>query len=458
MIPLGSCTMKLNSAAELEPMSYPGFANLHPFVPAADARGTRQMIDELAGWLVEITGYDRVSLQPNSGAQGEFAGLVAIRRYHAGRGESQRRVCLIPSSAHGTNAASAALAGLKVVVVDAAEDGSIDMTDLRDKVEANADQLAAIMMTYPSTHGVFEDTVVEACELVHAAGGYVDGANMNALVGLARPGRFGADVSHLNLHKTFAIPHGGGGPASGRSRSRSTSPATCPTTRWWTWAATRAGRYGCRRPVRLARGAADQLRLHRAARADGLRQASRVALLNANYIARRLDEHFPVLYTGQAGLVAHECIIDPRAICKQSGLSIDDLAKRLIDYGFHAPTMSFPVAGTLMIEPTESEDLAELDRFCDAMISIRGEIDRIISGDDWTAQDNPLVNAPHTLARVTADEWTHPYSRQEAAFPAGLGRGQVGGGGGDKYWPAVARVDNVYGDRHLSCSLTPVRG
>ncbi len=461
MIPLGSCTMKLNSAAELEPMSYPGFANLHPFVPAADARGTRQMIDELAGWLVEITGYDRVSLQPNSGAQGEFAGLVAIRRYHAGRGESQRRVCLIPSSAHGTNAASAALAGLKVVVVDAAEDGSIDMTDLRDKVEANADQLAAIMMTYPSTHGVFEDTVVEACELVHAAGGqvYVDGANMNALVGLARPGRFGADVSHLNLHKTFAIPHGGGGPGVGPIAVKEHLARYLPDhplvdmggdpEPGGTVAAAPFGSPGVL-PISYAYIAL--------LGADGLRQASRVALLNANYIARRLDEHFPVLYTGQAGLVAHECIIDPRAICKQSGLSIDDLAKRLIDYGFHAPTMSFPVAGTLMIEPTESEDLAELDRFCDAMISIRGEIDRIISGDDWTAQDNPLVNAPHTLARVTADEWTHPYSRQEAAFPAGLGRGQVGGGGGDKYWPAVARVDNVYGDRHLSCSLTPVRG
>ena len=459
MIPLGSCTMKLNSAAAMEPISYPGFANLHPFVPAADALGTREMIDELASWLVEITGYDRVSLQPNSGAQGEFAGLVAIQRYHAGRGEPQREICLIPSSAHGTNAASAALAGLKVVVVKAAGDGSIDLADLRAKIDAHADRLAAIMMTYPSTHGVFEDTVVEACELVHAAGGqvYVDGANMNALVGLAQPGRFGADVSHLNLHKTFAIPHGGGGPGVGPVAVREHLARYLPdhplvdvggdTEPGGTVAAAPFGSPGVL-PITYAYIAM--------LGADGLRKASQVALLNANYIARRLDQYFPVLYTGQAGLVAHECIIDPRAICKQAGLSVDDIAKRLVDYGFHAPTMSFPVAGTLMIEPTESEDLSELDRFCEAMIAIRGEIDQIITGDRWTRDDNPLVNAPHTLARVTASDWTHPYSRTQAAFPAGRSVGQVGAGGGDKYWPASARIDNAYGDRHLMCTCPPV--
>jgi len=446
MIPLGSCTMKLNSAAAMEPISYPGFANLHPFVPAADALGTREMIDELASWLVEITGYDRVSLQPNSGAQGEFAGLVAIQRYHAGRGEPQREICLIPSSAHGTNAASAALAGLKVVVVKAAGDGSIDLADLRAKIDAHADRLAAIMMTYPSTHGVFEDTVVEACELVHAAGGqvYVDGANMNALVGLAQPGRFGADVS-LNLHKTFAIPHGGGGPGVGPIAVRAHLAPYLPD---------------AEHPVsESAFGSAGVLPITYAyiamMGADGLRQASQVALLNANYIAKVLNEAFPVLYTGQGGLVAHECIIDPRAVCKHAGLTIDDIAKRLIDYGFHAPTMSFPVPGTLMIEPTESEDQRELDRFCDAMIAIRAEIDLLIAGE-WPHDDNPLVNAPHTLGRCTADEWTHPYSRRLAAYPAGRSTGQLGPADSQKYWPWSARIDNAYGDRHLMCTCPPV--
>lgn len=458
MIPLGSCTMKLNSAAEMEPISYPGFANLHPFVPAADAQGTRELIDELSGWLAEVTGYDKVSVQPNSGAQGEFAGLVVIRRYHEGRGQAQRDICLIPSSAHGTNAASAALAGLKVVVVQATDDGSIDLIDLRAKIEANADRLAAIMMTYPSTHGVFEDTVVEACELVHAAGGqvYVDGANMNALVGLAQPGRFGADVSHLNLHKTFAIPHGGGGPGVGPIGVRAHLAPYLPDhplvdvggnpVPGGTISAAPFGSPGVL-PITYAYIAMMG--------PDGLRRASEVALLNANYVARRLGESFPVLYSGHDGLVAHECIVDPRAICKQAGLSIDDIAKRLIDYGFHAPTMSFPVAGTLMIEPTESEDQTELDRFCDAMISIREEIDQVIAGG-WTLADNPLVNAPHTLIRITSDDWTHSYSRACAAFPAGRNSGQVGPGGGDKYWPASARIDNAYGDRHLMCTCPPV--
>ncbi len=459
MIPLGSCTMKLNSAVEMEPISYPGFANLHPFVPTADAQGMRELIDELSGWLVEITGYDSISLQPNSGAQGEFAGLVAIRRYHEGRGENQRDVCLIPSSAHGTNAASAALAGLRVVVVKATDDGSIDLDDLRAKVTTHADRLAAIMMTYPSTHGVFEDTIVEACVLVHDAGGqvYVDGANMNALVGLAQPGRFGADVSHLNLHKTFAIPHGGGGPGVGPVAVRAHLAAYLPDhplvdvgsglEPGGTVAAAPFGSPGVL-PITYAYIALMG--------PEGLRQASQVALLNANYVARRLNEHFPVLYSGRDDLVAHECIIDPRAICKQAGISIDDIAKRLIDYGFHAPTMSFPVAGTLMIEPTESEDQRELDRFCDAMMAIKDEIDQVIAGGHWTKDDNPLVNAPHTLARVTASEWTHPYSRTTAAFPAGRSFGQVGAGDGDKYWPASARIDNAYGDRNLVCTCPPM--
>ncbi len=457
MIPLGSCTMKLNSAVELEPISYPGFADLHPFVPAADAQGTLEMLTELQDWLVEITGYDQVSLQPNSGAQGEYAGLVAIRRYHLHNGHPERDVCLIPSSAHGTNAASAALAGLKVVVVKATDDGSIDLADLRAKVDANADRLAAIMMTYPSTHGVFEDTITTACELVHAAGGqvYVDGANMNALLGLARPGRFGSDVSHLNLHKTFAIPHGGGGPGVGPIGVKAHLAPFLPGHPLADVAESQAGAVSA-----APYGSPGVLPITYAYIAmmgpDGLKQASQVAVLNANYVARRLAEHYPVLYFGTDGLVAHECIIDPRAICKQAGLSIDDIAKRLIDYGFHAPTMSFPVAGTLMIEPTESEDARELDRFCDAMIQIREEIDQVIAGGHWTDEDNPLVNAPHTLHRVTAGEWTHPYSRRDAAFPTGRSQGQVGAGGADKYWPASARIDNAYGDRNLTCTCPPI--
>ncbi|MGI5950509.1 MAG: aminomethyl-transferring glycine dehydrogenase, partial [Brooklawnia sp.] len=447
MIPLGSCTMKLNSAAGMEPISYPGFADLHPFVPAADAQGMGELITELSGWLAEITGYDRVSLQPNSGAQGEFAGLIAIKRYHEGSGEHQRDVCLIPSSAHGTNAASAALAGLKVVVVKSTGDGSIDMDDLRSKIGAHADRLALIMMTYPSTHGVFEDTVVTACELVHAAGGqvYVDGANMNALVGLARPGDFGSDVSHLNLHKTFAIPHGGGGPGVGPIGVKSHLAPYLPDhplvevdQGLEPGGTVSAAPYGSPGVLPITYAYIAMMG------ADGLKQASQVAVLGANYIAHRLDEHFPVLYSGREHLVAHECIIDPRPILKQAGLGIDDIAKRLIDYGFHAPTMSFPVAGTLMIEPTESEDLVELDRFCDAMIAIRAEIDQVIAGN-WPADDNPLVHAPHTLARVVTDEWHHPYTRSEATVTST-----------DKYWPPVARIDNAHGDRNLMCVCPPL--
>lgn len=457
MIPLGSCTMKLNAAAELEPISDPGFADLHPYVPLADAAGYTALITELEDWLVAITGYDRVSLQPNAGSQGEFAGLVAIRGYHLSRGDDQRTVCLIPSSAHGTNAASAAMAGMRVVVVKAADDGSVDLDDLRAKIDKHAHELAAIMVTYPSTHGVFEDTITELCELVHAAGGqvYVDGANMNALVGLAQPGRFGADVSHLNLHKTFAIPHGGGGPGVGPVAVREhlapflpnhpvvdeAGPATSA-------GAISAAPWGSAGVLPISHGYIALMG------ADGLRDATRYALLNANYIAARLRDHYPVLYAGPDGLVAHECILDLRALTKSSGITVDDVAKRLIDHGFHAPTMSFPVAGTLMVEPTESEDLAELDRFCDAMIAIRREIDRVQAGE-WPADDNPLHHAPHTLAAVTADAWNHVYTRHEAAYPLGQHRGPIAGHGHDKYWPPVARIDNVHGDRNLICSCPP---
>ncbi|WP_284550364.1 aminomethyl-transferring glycine dehydrogenase [Aestuariimicrobium sp. T2.26MG-19.2B] len=457
MIPLGSCTMKLNAAAELEPISYPGFGDLHPYVPAEDATGYAILIAELEQWLVQITGYDRVSLQPNAGSQGEFAGLVAIRGYHRSRGDNQRTVCLIPSSAHGTNAASAAMAGMRVVVVKATDDGSVDLDDLRAKIDKHAHELAAIMVTYPSTHGVFEDTITELCEAVHSAGGqvYVDGANMNALVGLARPGAFGADVSHLNLHKTFAIPHGGGGPGVGPVAVRehlapflpnhpvveAAGPATSS-------GAISGAPWGSAGVLPISHGYIAMMGPH------GLREATQIALLNANYVAARLREHYPVLYAGSGGLVAHECILDLRPLTKASGVTVDDVAKRLVDHGFHAPTMSFPVAGTLMVEPTESEDLAELDRFCDAMIAIRAEIDQVRAGE-WPADDNPLRNAPHTLAVVTADEWSHPYSRRQAAYPSGQHRGPIAGHGHDKYWPPVARIDNVYGDRNLVCSCPP---
>jgi len=458
MIPLGSCTLKLNPAAAMEPISYPGFAGLHPFVPEAAAQGYARMIGELCDWLAEITGYDRVSLQPNAGSQGEFAGLMAIRSYHLANGEPHRVVCLIPASAHGTNAASAVMAGMRVVVVATAADGSVDLTDLAVKIDKHAAELAAVMVTYPSTHGVFEETITEVCDRVHAAGGqvYVDGANLNAMLGLARPGKFGADVSHLNLHKTFAIPHGGGGPGVGPVAVRAHLAPYLPNHPLEPSAGP-ANSYG---PISAAPfGSAGVLPITWAfialMGADGLREASQSAILAANYVARRLREHFPVLYTGAYGLVAHECIIDLRELTKQTGITVDDVAKRLVDYGFHAPTMSFPVAGTLMIEPTESEAKAEIDRFCDAMIAIRAEMDAVAAGV-WPADDNPLHNAPHPVSRILADEWTHPYSRELAAYPAGVRRGPIGSGGRDKYWPPVARIDQAYGDRNLVCTCAPV--
>ncbi|HEY0168266.1 MAG TPA: aminomethyl-transferring glycine dehydrogenase [Jatrophihabitans sp.] len=451
MIPLGSCTMKLNGTTEMEPVTNPGFADIHPFAPQGQFDGYAALIADLQNWLAEITGYDAVSLQPNAGAQGEFAGLLAIHSYHQSRGDQGRTVCLIPASAHGTNAASAVLAGMKVVVVaTSGAEGAVDLDDLKAKIDLHAEKLAAIMLTYPSTHGVFEDHIGEVCELVHAAGGqvYVDGANLNAMVGLARPGKFGADVSHLNLHKTFCIPHGGGGPGVGPVAVREhlapflpnhplqplagpdTGPGAISGAPWGSAAIL---------PITWA-----YLRLMGP---DGLVAATATAILSANYIAARLNEHYPVLYTGDRGLVAHECILDLRQITKETGVTVDDVAKRLIDYGFHAPTMSFPVAGTLMVEPTESEDLGEIDRFIEAMIAIRAEIEQLRAGD-WSAQDNPLRNAPHT-ARSLTQEWNHPYSREQAVYPAGVDPAS-------KYWPPVRRIDGAYGDRNLVCSCPPV--
>ncbi|MEV0354523.1 aminomethyl-transferring glycine dehydrogenase [Nocardia sp. NPDC050697] len=445
MIPLGSCTMKLNATAEMEPITWPGFARLHPYAPAADAAGTLRLIADLEGWLCAITGYDAVSLQPNAGSQGEYAGLLAIRRYHLDRGDTHRDTCLIPSSAHGTNAASAAMAGLRVEVVRCRENGDVDLDDLRAKIGDHAERLACIMITYPSTHGVYEHGVAELCALVHDAGGqvYVDGANLNALVGLARPGRFGGDVSHLNLHKTFCIPHGGGGPGVGPVAVRSHLAAYLPGDPLESGShAVSAAHYGSASilPITWA--------YIRMMGADGLRRATLTAIASANYIARRLDEHFPVLYTGEHGMVAHECILDLRAITKRTGVTVDDVAKRLADYGFHAPTMSFPVAGTLMVEPTESENLAELDEFCDAMIAIRREIDQVGSGA-WPADDNPLRGAPHTAASLVG-EWSHPYSREVAVYPRGVAHTRA------KVWPPVRRIDGAFGDRNLVCSCPPV--
>jgi glycine dehydrogenase len=447
MIPLGSCTMKLNAAAEMEPISWLEFAGLHPFAPAEQAAGYLELIGGLEDALAEITGYDAVSVQPNAGSQGELAGLLAIRQYHASRGEPGRNVCLIPESAHGTNAASAVLAGLRVAVVKCGHDGAIDVGDLRAKLDAHAGNVAAIMLTYPSTNGVFEETVGQVCAEVHAEGGqvYVDGANLNALVGLARPGNFGADVSHLNLHKTFCIPHGGGGPGVGPVAVLAHLRPFLPGHPFF-------GQPGPVGPVAAAPyGSAGILPISwayiRMMGAEGLRRATGVAILSANYVARRLDPHFPVLYTGRDGLVAHECILDLRTITSQTGITAEDVAKRLIDYGFHAPTMSFPVAGTLMVEPTESEDLAELDRFCDAMIAIRQEIAKVASGESDPA-DNPLKNAPHTAAMLLAGDWAHPYEREQAAYPLpGDRRG--------KYWPPVRRIDQAYGDRNLACACPP---
>jgi len=444
MIPLGSCTMKLNAATEMAAISWPQFADIHPFAPADQTVGYRELIDELADRLAEITGYDAVSLQPNAGSQGELAGLLAVRGYHADRGEAHRDVCLIPSSAHGTNAASAVLAGMRVVVVACDDSGNVDLDDLHAKIAKHRDALAVIMVTYPSTHGVYEETLPDVCAAVHDAGGqvYVDGANLNALLGLARLGEIGADVSHLNLHKTFCIPHGGGGPGVGPVACRAHLEPFLP-------GHPMAGPRRDRGPVSAAPyGSAGILAISWAyieMMGDaGLRRATETAVLAANYLARRLAPYYPILYTGRGGLVAHECIVDLRAITKQTGITVDDVAKRLIDYGFHAPTMSFPVPGTFMVEPTESESLAELDRFCTAMIAIRGEIDRVADGE-LDADDNPMKNAPHTAQSLICGEWKHPYPREEAAYP--LTVLQTG-----KYWPPVRRIDQAYGDRNLVCS------
>lgn len=459
MIPLGSCTMKLNAAAEMEPISWPAFADVHPFAPAEDLAGTAQLVEELEAQLAEITGYDAVSLQPNAGSQGELAGLLAIRAYHRSRGDEGRTVCLIPTSAHGTNAASAVMAGLRVVPVATSESGDVDLADLERKIAEHGDVLAAVMVTYPSTHGVFEEGITRLCELVHAAGGqvYVDGANLNALVGIARPGEFGADVSHLNLHKTFCIPHGGGGPGVGPVAARAHLAPFLPSREvagGSSAGATDAGGTGPDGvgPVSGAPwGSAGILPISWAyvalMGAGGLLRATQQALLSANYVASRLREHYPVLYAGEGGLVAHECILDLRPMTAATGVTVDDVAKRLVDYGFHAPTMSFPVAGTLMVEPTESEDLAELDRFCDAMIAIRREVDEITAGR-WTVEESPLRNAPHTAAMLVG-EWDRAYDRATAVYPAGVSPAR-------KYWPPVRRIDGAYGDRNLICSCPPV--
>ncbi|REC97394.1 glycine dehydrogenase (decarboxylating) [Microbacterium sp. AG157] len=453
MIPLGSCTMKLNAATEMAAVSWPEFSRVHPFAPEADVHGYLEMIDQLERWLAEVTGYDAVSLQPNAGSQGELAGLLAIRGYHLANGDTERTVCLIPSSAHGTNAASAILAGMRVVVVACDEAGNVDLVDLRAKIAQHAEALSALMITYPSTHGVYEHDVLEITQAVHDAGGqvYVDGANLNALLGFARFGDLGGDVSHLNLHKTFAIPHGGGGPGVGPVAAKAHLAPYLPS-HPFSQRADHAGGTFDGGPVSAApHGSAGILPISwayvRMMGAEGLRQATAAAVLSANYIATRLREHYPVLYAGEGGLVAHECILDLRPLKEQTGVTVDDVAKRLIDYGFHAPTMSFPVAGTLMVEPTESEDLAELDRFVDAMIAIKHEALAVAAGE-WPADDNPLVNAPHTAETVVVGEWDHPYSRETAVYPV---RSLIRG----KYWPPVRRIDQAYGDRNLVCSCPP---
>lgn len=446
MIPLGSCTMKLNAAAEMMPVSWPSVANLHPFAPASHSQGYRAMVGELEGWLSEITGFDAVSLQPNAGSQGEYAGLLAIRAYHRARGEGHRTICLIPSSAHGTNPASAAMAGMSVVVVRCLEDGNIDMDDMRAKANEHSKNLAALMFTYPSTHGVYEEGARHLCALIHEHGGqvYFDGANLNALVALARPADIGADVCHMNLHKTFCIPHGGGGPGVGPIGVRAHLKPYLP------------GHVteGSAHAVSAAPfGSASILPITwmyiRMMGAGGLKQATETAIISANYVATRLAPYFPLLYKGRHDRIAHECILDTRVLKESAGISVDDIAKRLIDYGFHAPTMSFPVAGTLMVEPTESEPKRELDRFCEAMIAIAGEAAKVAKGE-WPLEDNPLVNAPHTAAETLAGQWTHPYSRLEAAYPAGDADTAA------KYWPPVSRIDNVAGDRNLVCSCPPL--
>jgi len=460
MIPLGSCTMKLNATTEMEAVTWPEFASLHPFAPADQTQGSRLLIDQLSKWLVEITGYDAVSLQPNAGSQGEFAGLLAIRNYHDSRGDHDRNICLIPSSAHGTNAASAVMAGMKVVVIECDDAGNVSVADLKAKIAEHGSTLAALMVTYPSTHGVFESAISEICGLVHDAGGqvYVDGANLNALVGTAQPGKFGADVSHLNLHKTFCIPHGGGGPGVGPVIAKahlapflpnhpldaSAGPATGPG------------------PISAAPfGSASILPISwayiRLMGGEGLTHATEVAILNANYMAYRLKSAYPILYTGNKGLIAHECILDIREITKESGVTVDDIAKRLMDFGFHAPTMSFPVAGTLMIEPTESENILEMNRFIDAMIAIRSEIQEIIDGK-IAVDDSALRHAPHTIGAIAGSQWERSYPRERGAFPAtltGLIPGELIGQRG-KYWPTTGRIDGAYGDRNLVCSCPPI--
>ncbi|WP_027464551.1 aminomethyl-transferring glycine dehydrogenase [Curtobacterium sp. UNCCL17] len=464
MIPLGSCTMKLNAATEMAAVTWPEFANIHPFAPREDVEGYLDMIGDLESWLAEVTGYDTVSLQPNAGSQGELAGLLAIRGYHQANGDSERTVCLIPSSAHGTNAASAVLAGMKVVVVACDENGNVDLEDLRARVAAHADTLAALMITYPSTHGVYEHDIREICDAVHDAGGqvYVDGANLNALLGHARFGDFGGDVSHLNLHKTFCIPHGGGGPGVGPVAAKAHLAPFLPGHPFAQQADRRSGATVAEADDRLAHaggpvsaapyGSPSILPITwtyvRMMGLEGLTRATEAAVLGANYIAARLRDAFPVLYTGDDGLVAHECILDLRPLRDTTGITVDDVAKRLVDYGFHAPTMSFPVAGTLMVEPTESEDLAELDRFVDAMLAIRAEAAAVERGE-WPADDNPLVHAPHTASSVISGEWAHAYTREQAVYP-------LPGISGRKYWPPVRRIDQAYGDRNLVCACPPI--
>ncbi|MFN8028611.1 MAG: aminomethyl-transferring glycine dehydrogenase [Acidimicrobiia bacterium] len=437
MIPLGSCTMKLNATTEMIPITWPGFANVHPFAPADQVEGYAELFAGLERALCEVTGYDAVSLQPNAGSQGELAGLLAIRGYHHSRGDFARTVCLIPESAHGTNAASAVMAGMRVVVVKCDEDGNVDFDDLKTKAHEHASDLAALMVTYPSTHGVYEANIRDVCAVVHECGGqvYLDGANLNALVGLAKPGKFGADVSHLNLHKTFCIPHGGGGPGVGPCAVRAHLAEFLPQH-------VSAAPYGSAGILPISYAYVTLMG------GDGLTRATKVAILAANYVAARLRDHYPVLYTGPGGLVAHECILDLRPITAATGVSADDIAKRLVDYGFHAPTMSFPVAGTLMVEPTESEDLAELDRFCDAMVAIRDEI-RAIERDEIAVADSALRHAPHPAADVVTDEWTRAYPREQAAFPPGVDPA-------DKYWPPVSRIDGAFGDRNLVCACPPL--
>ena len=451
MIPLGSCTMKLNATSEMIPVSWPEFSNIHPFAPAKQAEGYEEMIRELENSLIRITGFDAVSMQPNSGAQGEYAGLLTIRHYHKSRGDSQRDICLIPSSAHGTNPASATLANMKIIIVKCDKDGNIDLENLREKAEKHADKLASLMITYPSTHGVFEDSIIHICEIIHQNGGqvYMDGANLNALMGISQPSKLGADVLHMNLHKTFCIPHGGGGPGMGPIGLKSHLAPFAPNHSVVPIeglspknTAVSAAPWGSPSILPIS------LVYIQLMGGNGLKKSSQTAILNANYLAKRLKEHYPIVYTGKNGLVAHECIVDVRPLKEVCGITEEDIAKRLIDYGFHAPTMSWPVPGTLMIEPTESEPKAELDRFCEAMISIRGEAELVEKGE-YDKQDNPLKNAPHPAEDLTDSEWKHPYSREVATYPlASLRR--------NKYWPSVSRVDNVYGDRNLVCSCPPL--